>query len=412
MNRKSVISALEKYRILLIKPPANNQNFHSYFIDRLSTAFHKQGVNTLVLDANRPSFTKDLIESTHAGGLVHLGLCYYDLSLSSYAGQTASIFDELNIPNFAIIGDHLYSSFLQTALEKCTPATNFVCRIEDTFKEMKIIKPLCKKLHHIRPYTLADYEIANNSKSFGERSIDLFLPISLAKTNVSISEYLSNFKGNPKLHAFVDTLYQDMKKNDDIYVIDKFITIFKDQFKSPYQFSTPWNQNDRVFLQILSTLDFIVRTESRIAILQSLQNLPKHIKIAITAPDGPKTHPNIEYIGYKDIRDVQKIYADAKFVLDIIPTYKNSIQERITMGGAFGCIPITQKKQEVEKYFQDGQSIIYSNDYYTVPPEPFEVSIQEGQKISTNVKDIIQKSFSLEDNCVDYLKLMAASMDS
>lgn len=397
---------LDNRKILMLNPQSTDERkVLNVEIEHFQKSFKEFGVDSIICNLNDPNINAVLKQVCEKEKLIHFGAFGFD---TTYNNQE-NLFDHYNIPNFALLGDHIYAEFMRSRMRSMSPHTNVVSRINDTLEELKILRTDVKKMHLQNPHTLIPLaQVKEYIKPTKQRTYDILITWNVVKTKASIANLLANFRDRPELARFTEDLYERLKRNDDVYSITHFTQALEKEFGLTSTIKFPWSKDIMFLLDVLHHVDFIVRTEARLNVLKDIKKLSPKLKIGILIDSGPDLgHPGVEYIGGQSFTDMVKIMGDSKTTLDMIPTYKNAAQERITTACSVGCIPITKSNPMTEKHFSNGESIIYTESCFELPADIYDRNDKEWQNISDGALGVANDNFELTQATKSYLDLFA-----
>lgn len=396
-------------KILMIKPKANTGSAQHFYVDSMCEQFEAHGLDTIKLSVEDKSFIDDLKTAAVQNDLIHVGIYSYDIQKSA----SVNFFDYHDIPNFAVLADHAYAQFMRSRVKGLSPNAHALCFIHDIMDELAFIRTDIKQTHAMKPFAFFDESSTKkHHRPFKDREFDILIAWNVAKTKISIQMLLDQHKSNPKIVHFIENLYTRLKQNDDVYSIQHFKQACMESLNLKPQYNVPWEKAEEYLLDLLHHIDFIVRTESRLGILNDLKRLPKSYKIGIMQDRGPDLgHDGVQYIGAHPFKDLHHYMGNARMTFDLIPTYKKSMQERVTSAVSVGCVPVVQSNPLLEDYFQDKKSALFNTSCFTLDDDILDLNLDDLEAISDNAMKIAHDNLSFDKGVEQYIKLFIASLD-
>jgi FkbM family methyltransferase len=389
---------------------------HEIRAKKIAREIEKKGIDTTIVSTSEPEFIEALsTANSNAGYACYSGVMGYDLKVQADMGVTGNIFDLIDMPVFAFLGDHPYTDFMWGRIVNSSNDTIFLTSIPSLKNEMEQIFPntSVKLLGNMFP--LSDQP--KNLKPIEKRPTDVLVPWGLHKfftDQKSLKQKLKEL--GPKQKKLGIALHNEAVQNYDKSILDIFSELYQDQFGHHYHFGEKKTKEDFRWLKVLSLVDWTVRKDRRITMLkEQLSSLPDNYRVIVTAHSKlseliPKLkEKNIEWIGEVSKEHLNQLYRDSKIVLNCNPTFLDNVHARIYEGLTNGCFVVSDFNHALKQTFWEEDAIgIVSNgpegksltDYITKDWSIMQEKTDWGY-------EIIQQSFTAEGHAKSIIEVIA-----
>ncbi|EFI32834.1 glycosyl transferase family 2 [Desulfonatronospira thiodismutans ASO3-1] len=328
------------------------------------------GIDAEAVALESPDFLRAITDcSNHEGYVLFAGRNGYDLTINSRK-LNKNVFDHLNVNVIATLADHPYSSFMWRLLDNAAENTVFFTR-PSLDRELRAIYPQLTRTDVYEslggPHN-QNIDQALAQRPLSKRHIDLLIPLGLHKffKKPSLKQQLHQL--GQEAQKIGESLFEAARKDYHTTVFENFQNIIKHEFGEEHVFSHPKTKQDWIWLNVLSVVDWTVRMDRRVRLLNSLHRLPSSTRINITASPKVadffprlKNKKNIHWIGEVSTKKLEDLYSESKMVLNCNPTYPDFVNERVRNAMAWGCCVISDYQQALGKHFQDHVSILFTD---------------------------------------------------
>jgi glycosyltransferase involved in cell wall biosynthesis len=389
---------------------------HKIRAQKLSKELEQQGVSTSIVSSSSPEFFGEIVKAAgERGHAFYTGVFGYDLQLHSHHGISGNLFDLLDLPVFAFLGDHPYTEFMWHRMEQCAENTVFVTPLDSISLEVNRIYPAntIKTMGNLFP--LSADNIANNSPvPLAERSTDILVPWGLHKFFLDqqpLKEQLKKLGASQKKIGY--RVYQKSINNYEQSLFETFREVTDIKLGRPYEFSSPKSDEDRRWLKALSLVDWQIRKDRRLDMVKQIAKVPEEYKVIITAhPEIAKFIPelqeksNIDWIGQVGRTRLDDLYRDAKIVLNGNPTFPDKGHARVQNGMLNGCFVVSDYNPELDRMFGEEGAIGFTSEQDKKMVEYLSEGWDCLQEKADEGRQIIQSEFTLEKHAERLIEII------
>ncbi len=388
---------------------------HNKQAEILAKKTREEGVRADILHLTDPEFLSKIVDiSKEPGHAVHSGVMGYPSWLTIDRVQSVNLFDHLNTNIFAMLGDHLFASFMWHRMEKTGDNTVFYTQEKNLIDELEYFGPKSNP-HFIIDFIapLSDIDNEKASKKHESREIDILIPWALKPGFTDIATVHNELSKMGNQAASVGkVLMEDLKSVYDQSILPRFRQCYSSVVGGKYEFSEKKTTEDYRWMNMLHLVDQHIRQYRRFNLLQQLTDVSDRFNIVITADkekaaEHPDLHSlaNIQWIGNVSTKELDHLYANSKIVLNCNPTFPNNKHVRILNAMSWGCSVITDKIPALSKAFEDGKHLLFVDESQTLNNLIGSGSVDH-QKIADNGRKIATEKYTQERFCKMLLEKM------
>lgn len=366
----------------------------------LFNSFKGMGINVTWANYKTPLSTDNLINLAASKNYIFYGSNrYYDASVNISGISNQNLFDAFGSPIAAFLGDHPYARFMIERIAKA-PKTGLLYGHKSLADEVRFLRP---DMPYIQAWSIEPKPtlVLDEPINHSERDIDILVPLNLSFAINSETLY-NHIKQKAKalgrkyenlVANMIDT-YTDFS----VSLMDHFRSIYKETFDKEWHISIPWTRTDIDLIWLLGGLDDVIRGRKRLEALKKLCSSSEKLNIFVLAQEDEKEELT-KRIGSKKINDwvfcgtqhadaIEKLYKRSRYVLNVNPTYHDSIHERIRNAAAAGCAIITNKNEKLNSIFKNHKDILFydANNF----PKITRNDIKTSEYIGRNAKETIK----------------------
>ena len=359
------------------------------------------GICSATIAVYETKFLQTILEaSCNTGNVIFAGRLGYDVTIN-VGNMKKNVFDLLNMHVFGTLADHPYSTFMLEPLKNAADKT-VIFTSNSLSHELKSIFPNIKNIENIDNFPpLLSSNDSDPSIPLYSRSIDILVPLGIHK-----------FINKPSLESQLNKLDSEVAKlGYEIYDLSKFdyINTVFDNFQSvmlnkhgkKHIFSHHKTQKDKLLIYILNLVDWTIRKERRIQLLENLSKISNIYNIAITSnsdilqfiPELQK-NTNINFVGELNIEELARYYAHSKTVINCNPTYPDLISERVKNAMSLGCCVISDYQIELDNTFGNYHGILFMSSTWESINELVSMNINKLQTIADTGRHIVENKFN------------------
>ncbi len=396
-----------------------NHNVIRNAVERLGAAIQAHGLEHVALDGTAPDFERDLLHhATDSGTALYFGYSFYDISLVHAGGRgdiRRNLFDMLDRPVFALLQDHPFSHFMRSRIEASARSTYFVSPTPEFEAEARFINPALRHFHTIAPAMTETVAPDSEVKPLAERPIDFFMSCAFFGTKPSLEEFRSLYaKTKSPMVTVIDEVYATGMAQRDVPLLDLFRASFKRQFDKPLALKSPLTQRDMSVVTVLSVIDTRIRFERRLKVLRSLARLDPALRIVVTMEPHRATalrelaeRPNIELVGRIPSDRAREFFLNARFAINVTPTYTTYVTERVSNAMNLGCCLVSDRNRHFATTFGEGEEILFMEDCDLAPlAHFFGDDLAQAQDIAKRGRARALADFTVERQAEDLLAIM------
>lgn len=362
-------------RVVSVLPNGRwNHNVLRYAIALLGQAIEARGVDHLVLDGSVPDFHRDLLR--HLADpccAIYLGHRYFDLGFvhSDAEGyRRRNLFEVLDCPVFATMQDHAFSEFMWPRIEAASRTTQFAMPSAEFSDEVRFLNPALTHFHTISPAMTEPLPADDEIRPLSERSIDIVMSCAFYTTKPRLEDLAQHHAAaNSPMTRVIDEVYETASAERDQPLLRLFQDSYQRQFGEPLAIASPMTRQDRAVMQVLSCIDARIRFDRRMKVLRQLAQLDPALRIVVTLSpsDGERLaflngRDNIRLTGRIEAAQVRRLCLDARFAINVSPTYVSFVTERVSNAMALGCCVISDRNSHIASTFAGGEEILFVDD--------------------------------------------------
>ncbi|MDR8393029.1 FkbM family methyltransferase [Aliifodinibius sp. S!AR15-10] len=389
---------------------------HEIRAQKLAKELERQGVSTSIVSSSSPDFFNKVVEAAEEQGhAFYTGVFGYDLQLHSHHGISGNLFDLLDLPVFAFLGDHPYTEFMWHRMEQCAENTVFLTPLDSLAAEVRNIYPgkAVKPMGNL--FSLSADNIRNYSTApLAERSIDILVPLGLHKFFLDqqpLKEQLKKLGASQKKIGY--RVYQKAINNYEQSLFETFREVTDIKLGRAYKFGSPKSDEDRRWLKVLSLVDWQIRKDRRLEMMKHLSEIPDKYKVTIPAhPEVAKFIPelqgkqNINWIDQVSRTKLDDLYQDAKIVLNCNPTFPDKVHARVQNGMLNGCFVVSDYNPELDRIFGEEGTIGLTGEQGKKVEEYLSAGWDCLEEKAVKGRQIIESEFTLEKHAERLIEII------
>ncbi|WP_163575912.1 O-linked N-acetylglucosamine transferase, SPINDLY family protein [Halomonas faecis] len=266
-----------------------------------------------------------------------------------------------------LIDDHPFSRFMLERVAKINNEDIFFSYAKSVVEELQFLRPDVEKVFYLSlPPKETNLSLESlEKKDFFCRKIDLLLPLSL----VSKKDLLNLEQRVSSLAKQLGGLWRKKSKeifyellNNDKSPLELFKSAYKEIYGYSWNVTYPWDKQDIALFALMSDIDILARQKKRIYAIESVQSLAVSKKVVVTVErdvlDSLGISEYVNAIGAVRAAELEGVYKDSKAVLNINPSYKDGLHERVVNASTFGCALITDANDKIKECFVEKESFV------------------------------------------------------
>lgn len=409
-------------RVVSVLPDGRlNHNVLRNAITLLGEAIEARGVEHRLLDGNQPDFQRDLLR--HLADpccAVYLGHRYFDLGFvhSDAQGRVRrNLFEALDRPVFATIQDHPFSEFMWSRIEAASRTTHFAMPSAEFVDEARFINPALTQFHTLAPAMTEPLPAADEIRPLSERSVDIFMSCAFFIIEPHLEDLARQYAAaNDPMKGVIDEVYETGMAERDRPLLRLFLEAYRRAFGEPLTVGCPMTRRDRAVMRVLSCIDNRIRFDRRMRVLRQLAQLDPALRIVVTlAPSAGERlaflggRDNIRLTGRIDAASARRLYLDARFAINVSPTYVSFVTERVSNAMALGCCVVSDRNSHIAATFAGGEEILFLDDSGVGGLSAwFGERLDQAQAIATRGRAKALERFAVARQADDLLAIMRA----
>ncbi len=382
-------------KIAVCVPPAGADCYghHTRYAEKIAEVGAERAIPVEILRYTDADFFARLFTCLQDEECVVHFHCYlYDMKVQSttVAANARHVLDDARARTIATISDHPFAGFMHAMVQNAHPETKFIV-IDKTFPdEMRYMNPALAQsefnhLPFVPPVSFDD----DRRVDFDERAYDLVLPLFMIDTSkVSIASLLGPGI-DPWFVRVVTATYEiarsDLSRNP-FHILDECMRAETggglDGLRKLQPESVP------VILNVLGSLDGLVRQERRASMVSSLLRRVGDLRVGVLGQPIPSLQidENVEFLGGQDARTTSTLMANSRAVLNCSPSYPTSVPERVTVGMLYDSCVITDINPCITETFSEDDFISYTPESDMTLEDMFaahdtkEIALQSGKR--------------------------------
>nr|WP_286669169.1 FkbM family methyltransferase [Fodinibius salicampi] len=393
---------------------------HEIRTRKVAQEIEKKGIQTSLISSSGPEFLDALSKvKDNDGYACYSGVMGYDLKVHADMGVSGNIFDLLDIPVFAFLGDHPYTDFMWSRIVNSADRTVFLTSIPSLKEEMEQIFPntAVKQIGNLFPLSVQNGDL----KSIGSRPVDVLVPWGLHKffgNQESLAQQLQAIGRRQKDLGMA--LYNEAVGNYRTSILTIFTELYQAEFGGQYPFGNTKTKEDFRWLRVLSLVDWMIRKDRRIKMLrEQLSFLPEKYRAVITANEKLaevipelKGKNNIEWVGQISKQKLNQFYRNSKVVFNCNPTYLDNIHPRVYEGISNGSFVISDFNEALETtlFGQDAIGIVDQKSNEKNLVDYLEEDWKDLQEKVDRGCEIIGAEFTAENHAQSIIEVITEEM--
>ncbi|MCE3025833.1 tetratricopeptide repeat protein [Salinicola sp. DM10] len=308
--------------------------------------------------------------ATSADHVLLGGNRYFDFSLNISGYGSSNVFHSYGHPIIGAVNDHPYADFMLDRMRHASPSGLFVARASLS-SELAFVRPDISFI--FSPTTESSPEAwEGGDRPHRERDIDILVPMNLSyapRADVLYNDLLD--KATDYGDDYVKLVNEVLEQFTDFS--RPLLSVFRDAYQRifgyEWQVYYPWSEEDERLLGLLSLIDDVSRGRARLKAIEVLAQMPSSANIVVLAPEvarqvlgrfvGIDAIRHWQFIGEKTFDELQALYTQARYVLNVSPTYHDWLHERIRHAAISGCAILSNLTQRADQFFNQGQDILF-----------------------------------------------------
>ena len=412
-------------RVVTVLPDGTyNHNVMRNAAVLLGAAIAARGLEHVTLDGNDPDFQRGLLRyAADPATAVYLGHRYYDMALihaDSTGPVRRNLFELLGRPVFAMLQDHPFSRFMWPRIQGASPTTHFVAPSPEFQAEAQFMNPGLHHFHRIAPMVTEAAVPAREMRPLAERSVDIFMSCGFNATTPSLEQLRARYAAeNSPMTKVMDEVFETGVRARDRAMLPLFKDAFERHFGKALAVACPMTQEDLAVMLVLSCIDLRIRLERRREVVRGLARLDPALRIVITLEPEARGgsiaelagRPNIELLGGIDAARSREIFLDAKFAVNVTPTYLTCVTERVSNAMTLGCCVISDKNRYLAETFPEGEEILFMDGCDAAPlARYFRDDLDRAQAIADRARQKALGAFVPDKAADDLIAVMRRAL--
>lgn len=348
-------------RLLVLLPgdiPGNVYGLHRMRCDAIGRAVRDQGLAVEFLAGDgSPAFLRALMDHLRGGdSAVFAGYFFYDLALRMHGrAGWQNLFEVFDCPVIGQLGDHLFAPFVRDRLGRIGATHEFMACDTDLIGELEFLLPGAKSWCNPSPPFYA------SSRADCERAIDLLVPLNLHKLQIEPQTYRTRVaRIAPDLLALHDVLLEALSGAPGESTLAVFRRCHADVLGHDFELGSG-HASQRTIQDLLHAVDFRVRSERRLRALEAVAAIPG-IRVVVTERETALAAPpraSLEFVGRQSADTVGQLMRQARFCLNVAPSYRHDVGSRVLNALQAGCAVVTDSSPGLRQRFRAGQEMLF-----------------------------------------------------
>lgn len=356
-----------KLAVCVPSAQADCYGHHTRYAERLAELGAERSIEVEVLRYTAPDFFARLFTNLMDDEcIVHFHSFLYDLRIlaTSVQQDVHHALDNARARTMATVADHPFANFMHETIRHAHPSTKFIV-FDKTFPdEMQFMNRALEQAQFAHlPFTAPVSFDETNIVDYDARAYDLVLPLFLVDTrNMKLSAMLGR-NIDPWFVRAVNATYEiarsDISRNpfhilSDCMVAEIGISLAELGRRQP--------DAVQAVINVLSSIDGLVRQERRAAVIQSLLRSVGDLRVAVLGDPLPSlsVDERVEFVGTQRARETSYYMANARAVLNCSPSYPTNVHERVTVGMLYESCVITDINPCIAETFTGDDLISYA----------------------------------------------------
>lgn len=411
-------------RVVSVLPDGtHNHNVMRNAVELLGAAIEARGLEHVTLDSNGADFPRQILTyaaEPHSG--LYLGHRFYDLSLTYSKTEVPvrrNLFEVLDRPVFAMLQDHPFSRFMWPRIEGASATTHFVAPTPEFAEEARFINPRLSHFHRVAAVVTEAPPAAGEARPLAERPLDVFMSCGFNATTPTVEELRKRYaRARSPMVKVIDEVYETGRTLRDGSLLSLFLDSFQRNLGKPLTLNRPMSKNDLAAMLVLSCIDLRIRLDRRLKTLAGLARLDPALRMVVTLepknrskmPDLER-RPNIELVGGVEAARARRLSLDAKFAINVTPTYTTCVTERVSNAMLLGACVISDKNSYLAERFGEGREILFMDDCDPSGLQPyFHERLDEAQAIAEAGRQKALTEFDVGNLADDLIAVMRAAL--
>jgi len=389
---------------------------HEIRTQKIAQEIEKKGIGTSMISSSGPEFLDALSNVKNNDGYAcYSGVMGYDLKVHADMGISGNIFDLLDLPVFAFLGDHPYTDFMWGRIVNSAEKTVFLTSIPSLKEEMEQIFPntSVRQIGNLFPLSMQN----GGFKSIDSRPVDVLIPWGIHKffaNQKSLTQQLQEIGSRQKDLGMA--LYDEAVGNYRKSILTIFYELYEGEFGSQYQFRNTKTKEDFRWLKVLSLVDWMIRKDRRVKMLrEQISSLPEKYHVVITANEKLvevipelKGKSNIEWIGQISKKGLNQLYRNSKITFNCNPTYLDNVHPRVYEGISNGSFVVSDFNEALETtlFGQDAIGIVGQQSNQKNLADYLEEDWKDLQEKVNRGREIIGSEFTAENHAQSVIEVI------
>lgn len=356
-----------KFAVCVPSAQADCYGHHTRYAERLAELGAERSVEVEVLRYTAPDFFARLFTNLmDEDCVVHFHSFLYDLKIHAapVGRDVHHALDNCRARSLATVSDHPFANFMQEMVRNAHPGTRFIV-VDKTFPdEMRFVNPALTQAEFVHlPFVAPVSFDESKTVDYDQRAYDLVLPLFVVDiSNMSLKSMLGSHI-DPWFVRAVMTTYEiarsDISRNP-FHILDECVRAEGNITLSELRDRQP--EAVPAILNVLSSVDGLVRQERRTAVIQSLLRSVGDLRVAVLGNPVPSVtvDERVEFVGTQRAEETAHYMANSRAVLNCSPSYPSNVHERVTVGMLYESCVITDINPCIAETFSEDDFIAYA----------------------------------------------------
>ncbi len=409
-------------RVVSVLPDGTfNHNVMRNAVELLGAAIEARGLEHVTLDGRDADFQRQILTYvTEPHTALYLGHRFYDLSLiysESSGAQRRNLFEVLDRPVFAMLQDHPFSRFMWPRIEGASATTHFVAPTPEFEAEARFVNPRLRHFHTVAAVVSEAPPAAEEVRPLAERPLDVFMSCGFNTTTPTVEELRERYvKAGSPMVKVIDEVYETGLTLRDGSILSLFLESCRRHFGKAPTLRHPMSKTDLSVMLVLSCIDLRIRLDRRLRAVAGLARLDPGLRMVVTLyPKGRhlvpalEQRPNIELVNGVEAARARRLFLDAKFAVNVTPTYTACVTERVSNAMLLGCCVISDRNSYLAGRFGEGREILFMDDCDPSGLAPyFRERLDDAQAIAEAGRRKVLSEFATAKLADDLIEVMRA----
>lgn len=383
---------------ILLPDSGNNFDVGGLYARSLCNQIRNIGHECNIIINNNENNMREIIKKISSEEYIFSSF-FTDLSISAqnYSGSK-NLIDIFNSKFIFYPTDHLFTTFMWPRVRQMSRNVGVFACDPLLLDELALLRP------DVTTSTIAPQTVFTDSAAKAQppskRDIDLLIPSTLvlraSRGRTSIDETIRAICTDNNSKLLARTLYDALlpeRRRHPLEVLNAVLAAIS--WPPLTAFRDSRNETFWAILGILSEVDAVVRSARRLSIVSALLQDARNLRLVVTSDPPPEySHlPGITWIGNKSLPALHELYRRSKSVLNIHPTYPNTLHERQLNSLANGAALLTDYCPSAEKFLIKGAHYLEVDETTSLAALIKNADIEA---IGLSGKDHVLKEFSMK----------------